>query len=315
MRLVKVQAPQGQADAVAQVAFDVGISQVTIRQEQICRTNQEKEVKDVVDLDVSTPEAKAFIGALTAEPFFDREHYSISVRQPRSIFSRRDLKDLTRPLAQPTVDILQELWQFSHVTVGFAGRVFIASLLLGYGMLQDKLLLIIAGMLFMPLLPLLLGISFGASTRQWRLVGQSALALVVGTGLTVAGAALVARLMGGHLQFNDFAPLHVSFLISLVVGIAGGLATGDEAGERELIGLAATSQLALLAAWFGIWLVLGAEAVGGASPAQRGLTWLVNASTIVGAALATYAVLGMRGAGLTRPKQASGPKPSPQASS
>src|SRR5688500_12663288 len=156
MRLVKVQAPQGQADAVAQVAFDVGISQVSMRQEQVCRPNQPKEVKDVVDLDVSTPEAKAFIGALTAAPFFDRQHYSIAVRQPRSIFSRRDLKDLTRPLAHPTVDVLQELWQFSHITVGFVGRVFIASLLLAYGMMENKLLVIIAGILFMPMLPLLL---------------------------------------------------------------------------------------------------------------------------------------------------------------
>ena len=40
MRLVKVQAPEGQGDAVAQLAFAVGIAKVTVRQEQVT-TNTE----------------------------------------------------------------------------------------------------------------------------------------------------------------------------------------------------------------------------------------------------------------------------------
>ena len=85
MRLVKVTAPEGQAAAVAQIAFDAGIQQVSVRQEQSLRANQVREAKDVIDISVSTPKAKAFLDALTAAPFFDPTEYSVSVRQPRPL--------------------------------------------------------------------------------------------------------------------------------------------------------------------------------------------------------------------------------------
>lgn len=74
-----------------------------------------------------------------AAPFFDAEKYSIHVRQPRSIVSREKPPELTRPLVEPTIDIFEELWQFSHVTFGFVGRVLIAAMLLAYGMIQQQL--------------------------------------------------------------------------------------------------------------------------------------------------------------------------------
>ena len=54
MRLVKVQAPEGQGDAVAQHAFAVGIAKVTARREQVCRPDQRTETKDVVHVEVTT---------------------------------------------------------------------------------------------------------------------------------------------------------------------------------------------------------------------------------------------------------------------
>jgi len=300
VRLVKVQAPAGKGEEVAQLAFAVGIAQVTVRQEQVYRPNQAREAKDVVDIEVATPLAKAFIDAVLTAPFFDPEAYAITVRQPRSIISHEAPATLTKPFVVPAIDLMEELWQFSHVTFGFVGRVALAAALLAYGMIADKLLIVIAGLLFLPLLPLLLAISLGMWTRQWRLAWQGGQALVVGIVLLVAAGALVAGITGPPLRFNESNSLFTSLLISLVVGVAAGLATADDVGRREMIGLAAVAQIAILPTWFGIWLVFGSAADGSMAPAARALMLLVNVSTIVIAALGTYALLGLHGSGLAR---------------
>jgi hypothetical protein len=189
MRLVKIQAPAGQGEAVARIAFGVGIGQVTVRQEQVQRPGQAPEARDVVDAEVATPTAKAFIDAVAAAPFYDPEAFAITVRQPRSITSRERPASITWPLAAPTPDLLEELWQFSHVTVGFVGRVFLAALLLAYGLIENQMLTIIGGLLFLPVLPQLLAIAFGVKAREWHLARQGLLALVASLLLTaLAGA-------------------------------------------------------------------------------------------------------------------------------
>lgn len=298
MRLVKVKAPEGKGRDVAQVAFGVGISRVSLHREQILSSDRRDETKDIVDIDTSTPKAKAFIDALTAAPFFDAAEYTISTRQPRSVVSHEGPRELTWPLVEPTADIFEELWQFSHVTFGSVGRVLIAALLLAYGMVEYKILFIIAGLLFLPLLPLLLAVGFGLWTRQWRLAGQGFFAFAVATALLVAGGALVALVTHPPLKFNEHNSLLTGALISLGVGVAAALATGDDVGRREMIGLAATAQLAILPVWFGVSLVFGLPTADSASPAQRALGFGVNACAIVLAALATYALLRMRGEGV-----------------
>jgi hypothetical protein len=295
VRLVKVQAPEGMSPDVAQVAFGSGISQVTTHRQQVLKSDGQTVVKDVIDVEAATPKAKAFIDALVSAPFFDPKEYSISVRQPRSIVSRENPREVTWPLVEPTVDIFEELWQFSHVTFGFVGRILIAAMLLAYGMIEQKVLIIIAGLLFMPLLPLLLAMGFGLWTRGWRLMAQGLFAFAVATALIVGGGAVVAAMTNPPLRYSEFNSLLTSFLISLAVGVAAGLATVDDVGRREMIGLAAAAQVAILPAWFGICLVFGFPAMDSASPTQRGVTFLFNVATIAVASLVTYAVVGMRG--------------------
>src|SRR4051794_33154173 len=114
MRLVKVQVPEGHGDAITQIAFAVGIGQVTMRQEQTQRPGQARETRDVVDIEVATPTAKTFIDAVMAASSYSPDEYAITVRQPRSIVARELPAPLTHPLAEPTTDLLEELWQFSH---------------------------------------------------------------------------------------------------------------------------------------------------------------------------------------------------------
>lgn len=291
MRLVKVKTPGGRSDPVVQIAFKVGISQVITYQQQVRRPHQYS-IQDVVEVETATPTAKTFIDTLMCAPFFDPTEYSISVRQPRSIIGREKLAKLTRPLVEPTIDILAELWQFSHVTVGFVGRVFSAGLLLAYGMIENALLIMIAGLLFMPLLPLMLAVGFGLWTKQWRLAGQGVLALATGTVLAIAAGAVVAFMTGPPLQYSMFSLPLSSFLISLVVGMAAGLATADNAGRREMVGLAATAQVTILPVWLGIALVFDFPTLDRELLFERGMIFLMNVSTIIAASSGTYALLG-----------------------
>lgn len=290
MRLVKVRAPEGSHDDVAQLAFSVGLPEASVYQEYVHGPNCRR---DVIEVQTSTPTARAFVDAVMASPKFDPKEWSISVREPRTILSAIDLPEITRPLVVPTVDVYEELWQFSHVTFGFVGRVLIAAMILAYGMIESNLLLMIAGLLFLPLLPLMLAISLGLVTREWRLVGQGLLALGVGIALIVGGGAVVALLAEPPIRFTQFSPTIVSVLISAVVGIAAALSSADDAGRRELIGLAATAQVVLLPAWLGISLVFGFPA--DTSVVQRVATFGAIVATIVAAAVATYAAIGVRG--------------------
>lgn len=300
MRLVKVQMPEGAGEAIVRIAFDVGIAQVTIRQEQIQRPGQQSQNRDVVDVEVATPLAKAFIDAVMTAPFYHPTDYAITVRQPRSVVSHELLPRLTRPLAEPTSDLLEELWQFSHITSGFAGRVLIAALLLSYGMMTNQLLSMVAALLFLPSLPLLLAIGFGIQTRAWKLARQGALALVTSISLTIIAGALIGLINGPPMQFTAFNSMPVSALIALATGAAAGLALPDDVGRRELIGLAAASQISVPAAWLGISLALGSPAGDGAAPTQRLISLALNVVLIIVAGSVISRVLGLRGEPLRR---------------
>lgn len=301
MRLVKVQAPAGKALEVARVAHDAGIDKVTLRQEQVFYKDGREEMRDVVDVDTSTPAAKAFIDAVMAAPFFDPRTYSISVRQPRTVISHEQVPKLTWPVALPTTDILEDLWQFNHITWSLVTRVLIAGAFIAYGMLRANLLLIVAGLLFTPFLPLLLAMSFGLQTHHWPLARQGLLASATTVLLLVAGGAVVALLSSAPMKFQEFSSPLPGFVVSLGVGIAAAVATGDDTGRRELLGLAATAQTALVPVWFGIALVrgFGATTTTG-SPSQRLLGFGINLVTIVVAAAAMYAVLRMRAAAVEK---------------
>ena len=293
MRLIMTSAPEGRGDDVAKVAFSVGIEKVSRRQVISQHDDGKTEKKDVVDIETSTPLGKRYIDALLAADFYNREDYTMSIRQPRSIISKTGFRELTRPLVQPASDIFEELWQFSHITVAFVGRVFIAACLLAYGLIEQNTLLIIAGLLFLPLLPLLLGMGFGAWTGKWKLTGQSLLAFITATVLLILGGMTIAAVSSPPIKYDEFNPPLVAFLISLAVGIAAGLADSDDVGTRQMIGLAATAQLAIIPVWFGICFVFGFPA--DVSPNEimtRAAVFFMNMLTVIAASLAIYILLG-----------------------
>ena len=293
MRLVKVTAPQANSAAVVQIAFSCGISQVAVSQVRVLRENGDSETKETIDIQTSTPQAKRFIDALLAAEFYSREDFTVNTRQPRSIISRESLDELTKPLVEPATDILEELWQYSHITVSFIGRNFIAACLLAFGLIHQQLLLIIAGLLFLQLLPLLPAISFGALTHSRKLVVQSAAAFLGAVVLLILGGASVAAFSSQPLKYDEFNTLLVGFLISLAVGVAAGLANTDDVGRREFLGLAATAQIAIIPVWFGICCVFGFPATASREEIMlRAGSFVLNVLTIIVASLMTYTALG-----------------------
>jgi hypothetical protein len=303
MRLIKVSAPQGKGEPVMQTAFSVGIEKASLRQVEIHSAEGKTKIEDVVDIETSTPKGKRFVDALLTADFYNQEEYSLSLRAPLSIISSQSVRELTKPLTDTVTDILEELWQFSHITYSFIGRFFIAACLLAYGLIQHNLLLIIAGLLFLPLLPLQLAVSFGAWTGKWKLVGQAALAFLTATVLLFLGGVVVALLSKPPLKFDEFSPLLVSFLISMAVGIAAGLANIDDVGKREMIGLAATAQIAIIPVWFGICTIFGFPPTASESEiTTRAISFFVNFLTIIITAMAVYAISGAANRSLQKVK-------------
>jgi len=303
VRLVKITGPNNTGPAVAKIAFSVGIKEVSVQKAESHKASGEIETKDAVDIQTSTPKAKHFIDALLQADFYNQKEYSIAVRQPRSIISGESLRELTRPIVEPATDILEELWQFSHITIGFVGRIFIAACLLAYGLIHQQTLVIIAGLLFLPLLPLLLAVGFGAWTKQPKLSLQGAAAFLLAIALLILGGVLIAAVSSPPLKYDEFNPMLVGWLISLAVGVAAGLANADDVGSRQLIGLAATAQIAIVPVWFGICFVFGFPSTTNEDEiTTRALGFGLNVFTIIAASLATYVLLGAASRSLEKVK-------------
>ncbi len=62
-------------------------------------------------------------------------------------------------------------------------------------------------------MPLVLGVGFGALDRQWKLVGQSAIAFICATFLIVASSAAAALMAEPPMTFDQF-PLIAGVLIA-----------------------------------------------------------------------------------------------------
>src|SRR5712692_6747724 len=126
MRQVTVTSPEGKGADVARIAFGAGISEVSLHKVRRLGADGSETAKDKIEIETGTALAKTFI-ELTTASFFEREHYTVAVRQPRSIISGERLRTLTWPLVEPGTDLFEELWQFCQVTYGFIGRIYLGA--------------------------------------------------------------------------------------------------------------------------------------------------------------------------------------------
>lgn len=298
MRHVTIKAPEGRGAAVAELAFRAGATEVSVQRVQTLRARQGPLFHDVVEVDTATPIARAFLDAVMEAPFYEPAKYRATVVHPRAVVASEGARDETRPIVMPHVEVYEELWQYSHVTRSFVIRVFVAALLLAYGMIEGMVPLMIAGLLFLPYHHQMLAIALGLFTREWRLAAQGVLALAVATALIAAGGACVALVTDAPLLFDEFGSPLSAFVLALAIGAAAALASADDAGRRELIGLAATAHITVLPAWFGIALVFGE--IDRSTLAERLSSFAIAVTTLIAAATITYALLRLRREGALR---------------
>jgi hypothetical protein len=246
----------------------------------------------MIDIETSTPTAKAITDELLSSDFFNTDECSISTRQPRAIVSDESYEKLTVPWVEPAEDIYQELWQFSHITAGFAGRMLIGGGLLAYGVIHQEILIMIAGMLFLPLVPMLMGIGVGMWTRQWGLAGRASSALAAALVLLFISGIAIGLLSDPPLRYVSSGSTAVSVVISFFVGVAAALASTDDGGRRELIGLAAAAQIAIKPVWLGTALVLGMPVSERLSARSELFTLVLNIASIIIASVLTYLAAG-----------------------
>jgi len=88
------------------------------------------------------------------------------------------------------------------------------------------------------------------------------------------------------LRYNEFHSILVSLFISAIVGVAAGLASIDDAGRRELIGLAAAAQIGIIPVWVGVCFVFPIPATLGSDAVTNRLASLgLNIAAIILASL------------------------------
>jgi hypothetical protein len=252
----------------------------------------------VVNIETATPLAKNFIEALMEAPFYDPMTYSFTIRHPESLFGANPPKEEIHPIIRPTTDVYQELYQFNKVTVSLAARVFLSAVLLSYGLIEDFLPIIIAGLLFLPYHHYLIGIALGGIIKEWRFFRQAVLALIVGTILIFLAGVCVALVNKPPVLFELKGSPLSGAVLAAVIGVAAATASIDDAGRRELIGLAATAHISIYPAWIGLQVVFGNAT--SQKMVDYLFSFLINISVLIFAALLTYALIGVKGAGIRR---------------
>lgn len=302
MHEIRATVPPELTEEAARLAHEAGIERVSIAEVFIHGPGL---TRRIVSADTSTPKARAFVDGLLSSPAFSGADYTVTSREVRSIVSDESPNGLTRPMSEPFTDVIQDLWQMSHVTTSYVGRAAAGGILLATGIVDDNPIAIVVAALFLPYLSQVLAISFGLWSRDRALLLKGVRAVAVSTVLAVAAGAVVALIEGGTIAFAGFKSPLSSLAISAVIGVTAGLSTADDTGRRYLIGVAAAVQLAIFPVWLGAALVLGLPAH--AILYSRLLSFGVNLVTIAAAGVGAYAILHLgAGRGLGSPR--SGPR-------
>jgi hypothetical protein len=167
MHEIRATLPSDCVPEAARLALAAGIDEVTITEVFVHGPNVPRRLLSV---ETSTPKAKAFVDALLQSKVLWDINYTLTSREVRAIISDTPLANLTRPMSEPFPDIVQDLWQLSHVTASYVGRAAAGAILLATGILADDPISIVLAALFLPFLSQVLAVSFGIWTR--RIVGQ-----------------------------------------------------------------------------------------------------------------------------------------------
>jgi len=298
MHEIRATVPPDLVPEVARLARAAAIDRITVAEVYVYGTTDRRQV---VSVETSTPRARTFVAALLESEALTGADYSMTSREVRAIVDGSDLADLTNPMSEPFPDVIQDLWQLSHLTASYVARAAAGAVLLATGILDNNAVAIVVAALFLPFLAEVLALGFGLWSRDRRLIARGLRAIGVSVALAYAAGAVVASIQGGQIHFTDFRGPLSSFAISAVLGVAAGLSNADDTGRRYLIGVAAAVQLAIFPVWFGAATVIGLP--GRAVILLRLGSFAINLATISLMAVLAYSALHLKhGAGWRAPR-------------
>jgi hypothetical protein len=280
------------------MALELGIRSVAISEKNFYEKDNAPSVVEWVEIESNTPKVKALVEKLMIAPFYDPVKYSFTIRHPESLFASELPEEETKPIIRATTDVYQELWQFCQITVSLLGRVLLSAFLVAYGMREDFMPLIIAGLLFLPYHHHMLGISLSATLGEVKFLKQSLGSFAATTMFIVLGGVVLGLLTEPGIKWDAFTESSIlfSFFISMAVGIAAGFGAIDDAGRRELIGLAATAHISVYPIWFGLKFVYGFEPAD--KPLHLLLVFFMDVATLIFFAGLTFKIMKMKGNGI-----------------
>jgi hypothetical protein len=91
----------------------------------------------------------------------------------------KDFAELTKPMSEPFPDVIQDLWQLSHLTPSYLARARAGGIILGTGIVENNAVAIVVAALFLPFLAEVLAVSFGLWSRDGRLIPRGLYAIAV----------------------------------------------------------------------------------------------------------------------------------------
>ncbi len=292
MHEIRATVPPEHAKEAARLAHEVGIERVSIADVYIDGPGLRRQV---VSVETSTPKARLFVESMLDSSTLAATDYSVTSRELRAIVDRADVAELTSPMSEPFPDVIQDLWQLSHVSTSYLARALAGGIILATGIVDDNAVAIVVAALFLPFLAEVLAVSFGLWSRDGRLILRGLRAIAASTILAFLGGMIVAGFTGGPIRYQGFKGPMASLALSAVIGVTAGLSNADDTGRRYLIGVAAAVQLAIFPAW------LGAATIAGLPPRdivdERLLSFAINLGTICASALLAYAGLHLRRGG------------------
>lgn len=257
MRHLIISVDPAKEDDVLRSAFAAGAGHVLRSSKQECAADGSSRTRTSLDVMLSAPRARRLINALSALP---PGSWSVISVHPRSVFGGTTLFAETRPYPVAGLEMEDDLWEFAHVTTSLVMRVLLAGALVALvalGMVAGNLPVMLAGLLFLPYHHALIAVALAALRRRGALAGRAVVVFVLSTALLVIAGYLVAVVAGGPLGWHPQGGPVSALGIGAIVGAAAGFGSADDAGRRELIGLAATAHLSVLPVWAGLTLGLG----------------------------------------------------------
>ena len=176
MHEIRATLPPEHVKKATQLAREAGIGRIAVSDVYLHGPDARW---NVVSVETSTPKARAFVEALLGSADLRGADYSVTSRELRAIVSGEEVSSLTRPMSEPFPDVIQDLWQLSHLTPSYVARAAAGAILLATGILDNNSVAIVVAALFLPFLAEVLAISFGFWSRDRRLIVRGLRAIAV----------------------------------------------------------------------------------------------------------------------------------------